>query len=227
MFLYRYYSDDEVDQSTEGPVRQSEGADLADWLDQYPPQDPLFHARQRVNLHQDVGLPPAELDKFQGLSFDLKGLAECLRRLPLNEALKLPPPIDENGNTRVFAAEENPKVEEDSDADVINTLSRRDSTVGLEGERAVVEKVVEAQPPLPLPTTTATPTAKEPFSSVEVTDEVHKMNIHATEDDVDDELDALLELGGVIKNSGPVPSTGQGSQSEKKEDSLEAWLDTL
>jgi hypothetical protein len=230
-YIYRYYSEDELDQPSEGPVRQSQGADLAEWLDQFPPQDPLFHARQRVNLHQEVGLPPAELDTFQGLSFDLKGLAECLSRLPLHEVLKLPPSIVENGNTRVFAAEENPtEIEKHSDADDIATLPRRDSNSTSEGEKTVVEQTVGTQPPLPPPMMISAPTSKQPSSSLKVTDKLQEMNIHATEDDLDDELDALLglrEAAKVEKHSGPASFTGQGSKPGKEEDSLEAWLDTL
>jgi hypothetical protein len=62
-------------------------------------------------------------------------------------------------------------------------------------------------------------------------DKLHSMNINAAEEDVDDELDALLGLGtrpAVVQNSsGQVPSAEQGSTSAEKEESLEAWLDSL
>jgi hypothetical protein len=225
--LYRYDSEDDLENPLEGPVRQSQGADLAEWLDQFPPQDPLFHARQRVNLHEEVGLPPAQLDTFQGLSFDLKGLAECLSRLPLHEVLKVPPPVDENGNKVIDVEEkEISRIEED----IGDNLPSNDD-VRLRTSVQLLEKVVvKQQAPLPPPSTTAATTIEEPSTSVKIRDTLHKMNINASVDDVDDELDALLGLGvtaAVPKHSGATFITPQGNKPEDKEDSLEAWLDNL
>jgi hypothetical protein len=88
---HRYEEEDEGGPQ-EGPVRKSQGADLAELLAQAGAYDAAFHARQRVSLVEEYGLPPAGAEPYQGLSFDLKGLAACLAALPLHQVLDLPAP---------------------------------------------------------------------------------------------------------------------------------------
>ncbi|KAL4440645.1 hypothetical protein ABPG77_000354 [Micractinium sp. CCAP 211/92] len=85
------YFDEEAAAATAaalGPVQQSQGADLAQLLAQAEPFDRGFYHRARVNLAQELGLPPEPAGGgFQGLTFDLKGLAACLELLPRNQVL--------------------------------------------------------------------------------------------------------------------------------------------
>lgn len=70
-------------------MRKSQGADLAELLSQAGSYDAAFYSRQRVNLAEEYGLPPAHAASFLGLDFDLDALAACLAMLPLHEVLGL------------------------------------------------------------------------------------------------------------------------------------------
>ncbi|GAB4820860.1 hypothetical protein N2152v2_007906 [Parachlorella kessleri] len=89
------YLEPEVDEHA-GPVRKSQGADLAQLLEGAEAYDAGYYHRSRVNLLQEFGLPPADALSYQGLSFDLKGLAACLSLLPRNEVL-MTDAFDEEG----------------------------------------------------------------------------------------------------------------------------------
>lgn len=40
-------------------------------------------------MHEELGLPPAEPDSYQGLTLDLNALASCLESIPLHQLLNL------------------------------------------------------------------------------------------------------------------------------------------
>lgn len=212
-FSRRYDDGEDGNQLAEGPVRRSQGADLAEWAEQHPPQDPLFFARQRVNLNQDVGLPPAEPDAFQGLSFDLQGLATCLQALPLSEVLRLPPGLageEFNGTdgSRLEATDER-KLSEDGEKEQATPAA---AEAVARAPAPPAPPPAPAPPPKPAPVPPPAPAAPPPAVPAHV--------------DEDAELEALLGLGPAA----PTPTATEARQPSAKAgggDDLEAWLDTL
>ena len=222
-------------------MRRSQGDDLAEWLHNFPSQDPTFFARQRVNLHQEVGLPPAEPDTFQGLSFDLEGLAAYLDTLPLHQVLKLPPPSDDNDSDtdggggdddddavlcRVVETVEKLNLEEEGKEENAHHAREAPPVEDAALHNESLDDVV--QPPLP--------SLSSPLPPPRIHTKPQVMGVDDDEDD--DELDALLGLGIAgpsLTTDTKVPpttkntaSTGEGGMHVAKEtQSLEDWLDTL
>jgi hypothetical protein len=207
---HRYEDEVDENQLAEGPVRRSQGADLAEWASQHPPQDPLFFARQRVNLNQDVGLPPAEPDAFQGLSFDLQGLADCLRALPLGDVLKFPPGLV--GEERDGGGDGS-RLESDC-------VDRKSAAAALEKrEEAKPAAAAAAVPPPP-----AAPSLPKPAPAPPK----HAPAAHPPPaEDEDAELEALLGLGPAAAAPTAAAAAKRPSAPSGQGDSLEAWLDTL
>ena len=66
MLPFRRYLEPEVDEHA-GPVRKSQGADLAQLLEGAEAYDSGYYHRSRVNLLQEYGLPPADALSYQVL----------------------------------------------------------------------------------------------------------------------------------------------------------------
>lgn len=222
---------------SEGPVARSQGADLAAWLEQNVAQDPTFFTRQRINLNEEVGLPPAEADSFQGLSFDLKALAACLASLPLHEVLRLPPsmvtPLDPRKVEEERSGEAGIAIENITESS--NTLQTAPHVITQETTPLVEERKKVQSKEITTPSVSAIEKAVA-MPPVTLGNDMKSIQKHkessAVLDSGDDdaELDALLGLGG-----GPSalagPSAVGGAQGNYKpagkEDDLEAWLDAL
>jgi hypothetical protein len=145
-----------------------------------------------------------------------------LSRLPLHQVLRVPPPIDENGN-RIFDAREEMELHHTIIEEQKDTTAVKASFEPLEKGAVAIQ---QQRQPQPVPAETA---AKPP-SPVEFADKLDKMDIHASTLDVDDELDALLGLGVTAaappKHPAVLSISGKDSKAGE-EGSLQAWLDNL
>jgi hypothetical protein len=212
---YRYDDSDDALEHPSIATRHSQGADISDWLQQHPPQDPMYHTRQRVNLFRDVGLPPAEADSLQGLSFDLEGLAACLESIPLYHVLRLPKELygEHDGDTHVKGEENESDVEEiETPANVAASLEKvaiEEKPQPILASISVSEK--PQKPPIPPPKAS--------------TKDDNDITSIVAEDD--DELDMLLGMKAKeIENSAAV-AAAPSKDSADAGTSLEEWLDGL
>ena len=255
--ICRYDDEEDNTQLSEGSIARSQGADLAVWLEQNVAQDPTFFTRQSLNLNEEIGLPPAEGDTFQGLSFDLKGLGACLAQLPLHEVLKLPPSMV-GAAERLTTSESledlikttsGQQTNQEVDTTVLSSvpeesISRvlpQESIPSRAEQRLHVPRIeqmntgvgreeneVKVAKPLVTPQSASGNSGQLPRDSIPKPVALDSVN--------DDELDALLGLGSA--GAGPVTAghvaavkhvRGQVSNPNagEDEDSLEAWLDAL
>lgn len=215
--IRRYISDNDDVYLPEGPVAQSQGADLADWLLQQPP-DPVFHAVTRVNIYEDVALPTGEPDASQSLSFDLKGLAACLETLPLHQVLRLPPTLwTERRESITAQIPLESSFPENLLAREVLKIPREESHPAELGK--IVERSVERVRPTVLPASQEV--AAEVQSSVDAST---KMKLLLTTDDNESQLDMLLEMSAGPRTAGSGATRGP---SAPKDQSLEDWLESL
>lgn len=203
---------------------KSQGADYATWLTQNPRPDTAFHTRQRMNLNELVRLPPADGKTFQGLSFDLKGLATCLELLPLCKVLNLPASAGTNAGQR--DNEDQAQSVQSGDGDVLSNIEEK------RAEGAAAEPR-EAEVPANAPAVPASTAAQKPLHQALggiYGDRNAQMIGRTAAIDEEDDLDELLGL-----SKGTVAAAAAGRQQVASaanidagtEDSLEDWLDKL
>ena len=223
--MHRYLDEEEGDttksQDRKETARKSRGADLQDWLEQYPAQDPMFYVRQRVNLHEEIGLPPAETGTYEGLTMNLTALAECLENVPLHEVLRLPDFLKDScmvtsqahADPRETAPVKHPELVSRVDDDHPNVVPHK---VFSEPTEARGAKSPQGQAPIEI---------EGDLAARSCTERYHPQS--AGEDDEDAELDALLSMNVADQPSSSHGRTRSAVRDVEETGSLEDFLSAL
>jgi hypothetical protein len=227
---------------SESIIRRSQGGDIAEWLAEMPIQDSTFYARQRVNFNQDVGLPSADADAFQGLSFDLDGLARCLAQLPLHEVLRIQAPEGDQSSHEYRSTDEIAVKSTEPPGGDDASVSRVDPWAAKSEDRGIPDSGEHQQPTPPLRTETAVRRETRVEEQKELDNEMPRATVHATPSaepllpdqgggkhgvvgEVDLELEALLSLS--TSATQPLAPKVATTKADEPGGSLEDWLDTL
>jgi hypothetical protein len=207
----------------DGPVRKSQGADLAELLAQSGSYDARFYAHQRVSLVEQTGLPPPDAAGYPGLTFDLKGLEACLAALPLHQVLRLGAPVDVDAD-----AQRREPVEQAEPALQVASQQKPARGAGHPQHPAALSAPVAASPSGDqLDGLLAEPVAAQRGlpATPATEDSGGGRGVDAVDDDL--ELDRLLGLARPTAAKAPPQDEAAGSGDAFKGESLEEWLDAL